>query len=62
MLECMFGNHVLDKRSALDLELEAHEESLLLRAGMIDLYTSIPFVEFPQICCCVDCGGVCHCM
>ena len=37
MLECMFGNQVLDKSSALDLELEAHEESLLLRAGMIDL-------------------------
>ena len=36
-LECMFGNHVLDKRSALDLESEAHEESFLLRAGMIDL-------------------------
>ena len=37
MVECMLGNHVLDKRSALDLESEAHEESFLLRAGMIDL-------------------------
>ena len=36
MVECMLGNHVLDKRSALDLESEAHEESFLLRAGMID--------------------------
>ena len=33
----MLGNHVLDKRSALDWESEAHEESFLLRAGMIDL-------------------------
>ena len=36
-LECMFGNYVLDKSSALDLESEAHEESFLLRAGMTDL-------------------------
>ena len=36
-MECMLGNHVLDKRSALDLESEAHEESFPLRAGMIDL-------------------------
>ena len=36
-LECMLGNHVLHRRSALDLESEAHEESFLLRAGMTDL-------------------------
>ena len=36
-MECMLGNHVLDKRSALDLESEAHDESFILRAGMIDL-------------------------
>ena len=36
-MECMLGNHVLDKRSALDLESEAHDKSFLLRAGMIDL-------------------------
>ena len=36
-LECMLGNHVLDRSSALDLESEAHEESFLLRAGMTDL-------------------------
>ena len=33
----MFGNHVLDKRSAFDLELDAHDKSFLFRAGMIDL-------------------------
>ena len=33
----MFGNHVLDRSSALDLESEAQEESFLLRAGMTDL-------------------------
>ena len=36
-LECMFGNHVLDKSSAFDLESEAQEESFLLRASMTDL-------------------------
>ena len=33
----MFGNHVLDRSSALDLESDAHEESFLLRAGMTGL-------------------------
>ena len=36
-VECMLGNHVLDKRSALDLESDAQKKSFLLRAGMIDL-------------------------
>ena len=33
----MFGNHVWDRSSALDLESEAHDESFLLSAGMTDL-------------------------
>ena len=36
-LECMLGNHVLDSKSAFDLELDAHDKSFLLSAGMMDL-------------------------
>ena len=36
-LECMFGNHVCNRSSALDCKSDAHEESCLLSAGIIDL-------------------------